>query len=74
MLRENLEKAQARISAFQKEKGIVARDEQLDGETARLNELSRQLTAIAGADDQYAKAGSAPATPRTRSRKSCKIR
>jgi len=48
VLRENLEKAQARISAFQKEKGIIARDEQLDGETTRLNELSRQLAAIEG--------------------------
>jgi succinoglycan biosynthesis transport protein ExoP len=45
-LRENLEKAQARLSAFQQEKGIVARDEQLDNETARLNELSRQLTFV----------------------------
>jgi chain length determinant protein EpsF len=48
VLRENLEKAQARISAFQQEKGIVANDERLDTETARLNELSQQLTAVQG--------------------------
>jgi succinoglycan biosynthesis transport protein ExoP len=45
-LRENLEKAQARISAFLQEKGLVAKDEQFDNETARLNELSQQLTAV----------------------------
>ena len=46
VLRENLEKALAQVAAFQQEKGIVARDEQLDYETARLNELSQQLTAV----------------------------
>jgi chain length determinant protein EpsF len=45
-LRENLEKAQARVSAFQQEKGIVARDELLDNETANLKELSQQLTTV----------------------------
>jgi chain length determinant protein EpsF len=45
-LRDNLEKAQARLSEFQKEKGIVAKDERLDAETARLNELTSQLTQI----------------------------
>lgn len=45
-LRENLEKAQTRLSAYQQEKGIVARDEQLDTETAKLNELSTQLTVV----------------------------
>ena len=44
--RDALEKAQARLSAFQREKGIVATDERLDVETARLNDLSSQLVMI----------------------------
>jgi len=40
-LRDNLEKAQAKLSAYQQEHGIVAIDERLDNETAKLNELSR---------------------------------
>jgi len=44
--REALEKAQARLSAFQNEKGIIANDERLDVENARLNELSSQLVAL----------------------------
>ncbi len=47
-LRENLEKAQARLSAFQQEKGIVVREEQMDSETARLNGLYQQLTLVQG--------------------------
>ena len=43
-LRENLEKAQSRLSAYQQSKGIVVTDEKLDSETAKLNELSSQLT------------------------------
>jgi chain length determinant protein EpsF len=43
-LRENLEKAQARLSAYQQSKGIVVTDEKLDSETAKLNELTSQLT------------------------------
>lgn len=42
-LRENLEKAQARLSAHQREKGIHAADERLDVENAKLQELSQQL-------------------------------
>ena len=45
-LRETYEKAQARLSAFQKEKGILASDERLDVETSRLNELSAQIVAM----------------------------
>jgi chain length determinant protein EpsF len=41
--REALERAQAKVSAFQREKGIIAADERLDVENARLNELSSQL-------------------------------
>jgi polysaccharide biosynthesis transport protein len=44
--REMLETAQGRLSSFQKEKGIIASDERLDIETARLNELSSQLTQL----------------------------
>ena len=45
-LREKLEAAQGRLSAFQQEKGIVATDERLDVENARLAELSSQLSAV----------------------------
>jgi polysaccharide biosynthesis transport protein len=45
-LRENVERSQARLSAYQKSKGIIATDERLDIETSRLNELSSQLVAL----------------------------
>lgn len=45
-LRERLEEAQAKLSAYQKEKGIVTSDEKLDVENARLNELSTQLVML----------------------------
>lgn len=45
-LRDELEKAQKKLSAYQQEKGIVGNIEQLDIETARLNELSTQLVAL----------------------------
>jgi chain length determinant protein EpsF len=48
MLRDNLEKAQNRLSEYQQQKGIVASDERLDNETAKLNELSTQLTQVQG--------------------------
>ncbi len=41
---DKLEKQQADLSAMQKEKGVVALDDRLDAETARLNDLSAQLT------------------------------
>lgn len=44
--REAMEKAQAKLSAFQKAKGIIATDERFDVETARLNELSSQALAL----------------------------
>lgn len=40
--RDALEKAQSKLSAFQKDNGIIASDERLDIENARLNELSSQ--------------------------------
>lgn len=47
-MRDNLEKAQAKLSEFQQEKGIVAKDEQADAETAKLIQLTSQLTAAQG--------------------------
>lgn len=44
--REQLERAQSKLSAFQKAKGIIATDERLDVENARLSELSSQLVAM----------------------------
>lgn len=44
--RDALEAAQARLSGFQREKGIIASDERVDIETARLNDLSQQLVAV----------------------------
>ncbi|HMV64661.1 MAG TPA: chain length determinant protein EpsF [Zoogloea sp.] len=45
VLRANLEQAQSRLSAFQREHGLVG-DEKLDLESARLGELSSQFTAV----------------------------
>jgi chain length determinant protein EpsF len=46
-LRANVVNAQAKLSAYQREKGVVvATDGQLDVESARLNELSSQLVAL----------------------------
>jgi chain length determinant protein EpsF len=42
-LRTDLEAAQDRLAAFQKEKGIIATDDRVDIEQARLAELSTQL-------------------------------
>lgn len=62
--RDALEAAQARLSAFQREKGLVATDERLDVESQRLMELSSQrvaLQAIAGESatrDAQARGGS----------------
>ena len=46
--RQALERAQARLSAFQQEEGLVAGDERLDVETRRLDELVSQLVAVQG--------------------------
>ena len=48
VLRETVEKAQARLSDYQREKGIVATEDTMDYELARLNELSTRLTAVQG--------------------------
>jgi len=44
--RESLESAQAKLSEFQQQKGIVVRDEQVDTEMAKLRDLSAQLTVL----------------------------
>lgn len=47
-LRENLEKAQDRLSRHQQTEGIVSLDEKLDIESTRLAELSNQVSAAQG--------------------------
>ncbi len=60
-VRENLQKAQARLTAFKRETGIVDTGT-TDAEVARLGELSNQLTsAEAAAAALNARAGSNPA-------------
>jgi chain length determinant protein EpsF len=44
--RDRLEAAQTKLSAFQRQRGLIASDERLDIETARLQELSSQLVAL----------------------------
>lgn len=44
--RDVLEKAQTKLSEFQREKGIIATDERLDVESARLTELSSQYVGL----------------------------
>lgn len=48
VLRESLEKAQARLSEYQQEKGIVATEESMDYEVQKLSELAARLTAVQG--------------------------
>lgn len=43
-----VEKAQAKVSQFQKENGLLVTDERLDAENLRLNELTTQLVALQG--------------------------
>lgn len=45
-LREKVEQARAKLTAYQREKGIVGTDDHLDVENARLNELSSQLVVL----------------------------
>ncbi|MBS1190921.1 MAG: chain length determinant protein EpsF [Rhodocyclaceae bacterium] len=47
-LRGDLERAQAKLSAYQQQKGIVATDDRLDQETARLAALTTQLVEAQG--------------------------
>jgi polysaccharide biosynthesis transport protein len=48
-LREKLEQAQSRLSMFQQEKKLMATDERLDIENARLSDLSNQLVMMQAA-------------------------
>ena len=48
-MRKRLEEAQARVTNYQQEKGIIAIDEKLDTETSRLNELTKSLVAAQAA-------------------------
>ena len=69
--RDRYEKAQRRLSQFQKSRGIVSVDERLDIESNRLQELSTQLTQIQAlrsesaekADSANRSKGSAAALP-----------
>lgn len=47
-LRENLERAQRRLSQYQRDNGVTNVDNRLDVESLRLNELSSQLVAVQG--------------------------
>jgi chain length determinant protein EpsF len=68
-LRDNLEAAQARLSKYQQEKGIVSLDNnRVDVELSRLNDLSAQLVAaqtaaMEGNSRQAVASGSAMASP-----------
>ena len=42
-MRDTVEKAQTKLSSYQKEKGLVGSDERSDIENSKLNELSQQL-------------------------------
>ncbi len=48
VLRDRLEAAQQKLSAFQRENGVVATDDRLDIEQARLAEISTQLVLAQG--------------------------
>ena len=48
LLRDKLEKAQQKLSAFQRDNGVVVTDDRLDVEHARLAELSTQLVLAQG--------------------------
>ena len=53
-LRDALEQAQVRLSAYQRDKGILVNDERLDVENARLAELSTQLVALQAVAEESA--------------------
>lgn len=48
-LRDALETAQNKLSAYQRKHGILATDERVDAENQRLNELTSQLVQVQGA-------------------------
>ncbi len=62
--RDAHEAAQSRLTAFQREKGLVGNDERLDTETLRLTEISSQVVALeAAAMDASSRVGQAGSTP-----------
>jgi len=46
LMRDKLEKAQQALSDHQQQTGIIATDERLDHETAKLNDISTQITIV----------------------------
>ena len=59
-LRDKLETAQQALSSYQQKTGIIATNERLDFETAKLNDLSAQLTGVQGqTSDSHSKSHSA---------------
>lgn len=61
--RNQLEQAQARLSAYAQRAGLVSTDERLDHEGTRLAELSSQLTAVQGQNtDAQSKRSARPET------------
>lgn len=46
LMRDNLEKGQQALSRYQQQTGIIATDERLDYETAKLNDISTQITVV----------------------------
>ncbi|MBI4754086.1 MAG: chain length determinant protein EpsF [Betaproteobacteria bacterium] len=62
VLRDQLEAAQAKLTAYQREKGIISADERLDVENARLQQLTIDLVAVQGfAAESRARSGQAHA-------------
>lgn len=63
-LRDDVEAAQAKLSAYQRSKGLIATDERLDIENARLSELNSQLVMLqalaAESGGRQAQAGTRP--------------
>jgi succinoglycan biosynthesis transport protein ExoP len=48
ILRAEVESAQTRLSDYERRSGVVANDNRLDAETARLNQLTNQLAIVQG--------------------------
>lgn len=65
LLRSKLEEARAKLSDYQKAKGIIATDERLDVENARLADLSNQLVALqsVSADSRGRQRSAGPDSP-----------
>ncbi len=64
LARDKLEAAQVKLAQAQKSKGIVATDERLDAENARLNEMSSQIVALRAAQaDTSVRSASAKKSP-----------